>query len=306
MTCSRSSDVAPGASSSTGSMPTARSRRLEAASKSRMTGPATVRYITVDRLRARASGIGRAMARFFGASSPTTICRTVEKTRTRATAMVRLIAYGRPVTPSSSASDYPDERLTRIPDQQGGHRDAELRPGEGERQPRRDVEGPARRGVALVGQLAQPGPVDRDVGELLGDEVAGRDGEEHDQGEADGDEHRGVHSSRAFTRYSGFVEGPIYAIRGYGRPGAPAAGLGAGGVRSTDTNQEKPTDGHEPAISNDPHHLRPRRYRGPRRGPRHRGERAAGLGRQARQRIHHRAPARSSRSTRSSPAATKA
>ena len=48
MTCSRSSDVAPGASSSTGSMPTARSRRLEATSKSRMTGPATVRYTTVD------------------------------------------------------------------------------------------------------------------------------------------------------------------------------------------------------------------------------------------------------------------
>ena len=108
-------------------MPTARSRRLEAASKSRITGPATVRYITVDRLRARASGIGRAMARFFGASSPTTICRTVEKTSTTATAMVRLIAYGRPVDPEQLRERYPDERLTRIPDQQGGHRDAELR-----------------------------------------------------------------------------------------------------------------------------------------------------------------------------------
>ena len=70
---------------------------------------------------------------------------------------------------------------------------------------RRPVMSSARRGggVALVGQLPQPVPVHRDVGELLGDEVAGRDGQENDDGEADGDEHRGVHSSRAFTRSIG-------------------------------------------------------------------------------------------------------
>ena len=76
----------------------------------------------------------------------------------------------------------PDEGLTRVPDQQGGDGDPELGAREGEGEPSRDVERAGGRGVALVGQLPQPVAVHRDVGELLGDEVAGREGEETRRG----------------------------------------------------------------------------------------------------------------------------
>ena len=76
---SSSVDTAPW-SSSTGSMPNTFRSRFADPSNSRMTGPATFMKSSVEPATARATGSGLAIARFFGASSPNTICAIVART----------------------------------------------------------------------------------------------------------------------------------------------------------------------------------------------------------------------------------
>ncbi len=92
-----SSSVAPWCSSSTGSIPTLRSSLFAALSKTCTTGPTTFRYASVDGARAFASRSGTAMARFFGASSPSTICTTVASTKASTTETPPTAASGRPI-----------------------------------------------------------------------------------------------------------------------------------------------------------------------------------------------------------------
>ena len=78
-----------------------------------------------------------------------------------------------------------DQRLGDVADQQAGDGDAQLRAGEQKGRAPRDVER-ALGGAVAVGRAAgQPGPVNRDVGELLGDEVGGGGGDQQDHGDAD-------------------------------------------------------------------------------------------------------------------------
>ena len=113
------------------------------------------------------------MARFFGASSPSTIWTTVDEQQhqdhrhrqaDRPGDAGRAEQVGEPVT---------EEGLGDVTDEQRGHGDAELRAGEHERQPAGDRQRPRGGLVALVGEAAQLAPVDGDVAELLRDEVAG-------------------------------------------------------------------------------------------------------------------------------------
>ncbi|KUM95626.1 hypothetical protein AQI88_16285 [Streptomyces cellostaticus] len=91
-----SSSVAPWCSSSTGSMPTLRSSLFAAPSKTCTTGPTTFRYAGVEPAGALASRSGTAMARFFGAGSPSTICTTVAPTKASSTEMPLTAASGMP------------------------------------------------------------------------------------------------------------------------------------------------------------------------------------------------------------------
>ena len=76
------------------------------------------------------------------------------------------------------------------PDHQRGDGDAQLRTGQHERQPLHDVDRFGRLLVALGRLLAQQQPVGADVGELLGDEVAGGQGEHEDGQQAESHTHR--------------------------------------------------------------------------------------------------------------------
>ncbi len=95
-----SSGVAPCSTSSTGSMPTRLSRPVAAESNSLTTGPTTARYASVDPARNLATGSGLAMPRFFGASSPKTICTTVATKTPAATETPVIMASGRPASVS--------------------------------------------------------------------------------------------------------------------------------------------------------------------------------------------------------------
>ncbi len=84
-----SSVVAPPWISSTGSMPSARTRRFATLSNIRMTGPMTFRYASVGPASRTLTRSGSAMPQFLGISSPRTICTPVAmpKPSTRVTAV---------------------------------------------------------------------------------------------------------------------------------------------------------------------------------------------------------------------------
>ena len=104
---SSSCAVAPWGSSSTGSMPTRRRIRFEAESNTRISGPAMVRYSSVDRASRSAIASAFAMARFFGASSPSTIWMIVANSNARMTETDTLTACGTPAEPSRSSRPAP-------------------------------------------------------------------------------------------------------------------------------------------------------------------------------------------------------
>ena len=99
---SSSVDTAP-RSSSTGSTPISRNSRFAAPSNSRMTGPATRRNTHIDGARARATGSGFAIAKFFGASSPNTICAMVANINASVIAIPNVADSGRPTATSAGS-----------------------------------------------------------------------------------------------------------------------------------------------------------------------------------------------------------
>ena len=82
-------------------MPTRRRIRFDAESNRCITGPAIVRYHSVDRASRSAIASAFAIARFFGASSPSTIWMIVANSNARTTAIDRLTVSGTPAAPSS-------------------------------------------------------------------------------------------------------------------------------------------------------------------------------------------------------------
>jgi hypothetical protein len=107
MIASRSRGVAACSTSCTGSIRAARSSRFDAASKIRTRGPNSRRYQVVDQASRRATGSGRAMARFLGKSSPATICTAVANSSASTVPIATPTAVGTPATPSSSPSPAP-------------------------------------------------------------------------------------------------------------------------------------------------------------------------------------------------------
>ena len=77
--CSRSRAVAACSTSCTGSIFTARSSTFDDWSMNQISQPNSRRYQRVDTASRRAIGSGMAIARFFGNSSPNSICTTVQK-----------------------------------------------------------------------------------------------------------------------------------------------------------------------------------------------------------------------------------
>ncbi len=83
-----------------------------------------------------------------------------------------------------------DGRLGEEADDQAGDGDAELGSGEHERQAFQHLQGAFRALVALFGLAGQLEPVGGDVGEFLGDEVAGAGGQDEDGQQAESGTHR--------------------------------------------------------------------------------------------------------------------
>ena len=176
--CSRSRGVAACSTSCTGSIRSARSSRFDGLVEQpdqpaehrqvdrRSTGPA-----------ARATGSGRAIARFFGNSSPNTICTTVENSSASTVPTATPTPVGTPTPPSSSPRPVADQRLGDVADEQAGDRDAQLGAGEHERGAPGDPQRALRAGVTGRRAGLQPRPVHGHVGELLGHEVAGHRGD---------------------------------------------------------------------------------------------------------------------------------
>ena len=131
----------------------------------------------MDRASHRATGSGRAIARFFGNSSPKSICTTVANSRARTAPMPMLTPVGIPMPPSMRAQRLADERLGDVADEQPGDGDAQLGAGQHERGAPGDRQRPLRGGVTGGGPGAELRAVDRHVGELLGHEVAGDRGD---------------------------------------------------------------------------------------------------------------------------------
>ena len=104
--CSRSRTVAECSTSCTGSIRNLRSNALDARSKTWISQPNTVRYAVVDPARRNAVDSGRAIARFFGNSSPNSICTNVENSNasTVPTAMPAAAGTPNPPRPLPSAS----------------------------------------------------------------------------------------------------------------------------------------------------------------------------------------------------------
>ncbi len=93
--------------SCTGSMRRARSSRFDEASKTRMSQPNADRYRRVERASHSATGSGRAIARFFGNSSPSTICRPVASTSAATVPMPTPTACGTETPPSAVPTAWP-------------------------------------------------------------------------------------------------------------------------------------------------------------------------------------------------------
>ena len=80
----------------------------------------------VDSASHSATGSGRAIARFFGNSSPNTICTTVENTSASTVPIAMPTAVGHADPAEQFAEPAPDQRFGDVADQQAGHGDAQL------------------------------------------------------------------------------------------------------------------------------------------------------------------------------------
>ena len=88
-------------------MRSSRSRRFEDWSKTQISHPNTFRYSSVERDSQRARGSGRAIARFFGTSSPNSICTSVDSARASTVPTAIPTATGTPAQPNISANEAP-------------------------------------------------------------------------------------------------------------------------------------------------------------------------------------------------------
>ena len=154
--CSRSRAVAECSTSCTGSIRNARNRRFELWSNNQISQPNSRRYSVVDIASARATGSGRAMARFFGNSSPKSICTSVENTIAKTAPIAMPTPVGTFDTAEQHSDALADQRFGDIADQQTGDGDAELRAREHERRSPGHRQRALRSGVPGFGPGLEP------------------------------------------------------------------------------------------------------------------------------------------------------
>ena len=132
----------------------------------------------VDSASRRATGSGRAIARFFGNSSPKSIWTKVENSDGEDGADADP-DRGRDADAAEQLTEAaPDQGFGDIADEQAGDGDAQLGAGEHERGAASDAEGAGGARVSRLGPGFEPRAVDRHVREFLGDEVAGQGGDQ--------------------------------------------------------------------------------------------------------------------------------
>ncbi len=139
----------------------------------------------MDRASRTATGSGRAIARFFGNSSPNTICTTVDSSSASTVPIATPTATGTPTPPNSSPTPAPISGSASVADEQAGDRDAELGAGEHERGAPGDAQRAGGAGVTGRGAGRQPGPVHGHVPELLRHEVPGQGGQQDDDDDSE-------------------------------------------------------------------------------------------------------------------------